>query len=57
MKPNFPRGLVLNTEKIIVIFNKDVIIPTKAIDRQKVYAKTRNMENVFKWIEELVNEE
>jgi hypothetical protein len=57
MKQNFPHGLVLNTEKMTVIFNKDVIIPTKAIDRQKVYAKMQNMENVFKWIEELVNEE
>jgi hypothetical protein len=47
VKQNSPRGLVLNTEKMTVKFNKDVIIPTKAIDRQKVCAKAQNMKNVF----------
>jgi hypothetical protein len=47
MKQNFPRGLVLNTEKMTVKFNKDVTVPTKAIDRQKVCAKMQNMPNIF----------
>ena len=46
VEQNFPRGLVLNTEKMTVKFNKHVIITNKAINREKVLANVWNMKEV-----------
>jgi hypothetical protein len=47
MKQDFPHGLILNIEKNDGEIQKNVIIPIQAIDKQKMCAKTQNMENIF----------
>jgi hypothetical protein len=50
-------ALSLTQKNMTVKFYKNVIIGTKAIDQQKMCAKTQNMENIFKWIEEPADKE
>jgi hypothetical protein len=44
-----PRGLVLDTEKVTMKFNKDIVIMNKAINRKEVFANMRDVENIFQF--------
>ena len=42
------RDLVLDTEKEFMKLNKDFVVGNKAIDREQIFAKFMNKENIFK---------
>jgi hypothetical protein len=46
-----PRGLVLNTEKGTVKFNKHIVIRNKPINRKKVLVYVWDIENIFSILE------
>jgi len=48
LKDDFLRGLVLNTEKVTVKFDEDIVITNDAMNRKKILANMRDMEDVSK---------
>ena len=47
VKQNFLGGLVLNKEKELMKFHKDIVITNKTINRKKMLANVRNMKDIF----------
>jgi hypothetical protein len=49
VKQNSPCGLVLNTEKMTVKLNKDIIVTNKTIDGKEMLADVRDMKDIIQF--------